>query len=397
MKKFITIALAVAVLFSFAACQAEYKQVTGVTVSYNGNGVLVGQTLDQSQFSGTVTYLSAPDAVYNGGYVVEGTTDNIYKPGVNKVIPTLNTATDSPVVVTGANVIAYYPTEIIVDTTGAATSVNQSAGWILVPTEGVVVTAVYNNGQEMELDASYIKASIDASQKGKDKAVGVALAESWGTAWKGHLPEVKSDWTVEIVEEKNPTLTALTIAPAKTLYINQVADDSDWIVTGTYSDNTTKELTADDYEVKYTEGTATAASTTTYNVVGQDVVKAYVQIGKIVSNLVSADVSDYVGSVAIVADNKGTALPSGGIEYSTKSMTPAAALNAINAMVETTMKDSGEKSYNAVSSKIEFNVAYLDNNSTTGQQVTWTFVQDEGAPTISATGTITFKYVAPKA
>ena len=257
MKKFITIALAVAVLFSFAACQAEYKQVTGITVSYNGGDVLKGQTLDQSQFTGTVTYLSAPDAAYNGGYViVKSTVDTTmtYEDGANLVVPaSAATSPDAQVVITGATVYAYTPTKVVIDVTDAATAeVAASKAGASVPTDGVTVTAIYNNGKEMELDASYVTATVDASAAG-EKTVTVDLAQSWKTAWNllqvnGGI-EIVGSWTVDVKAEEvvGTKITDITVEfakdadgqPVKILYGSEAYNKNNFVVkaSGTTADN----------------------------------------------------------------------------------------------------------------------------------------------------------------
>ena len=405
MKKFITIALAVAVLFSFAACQAEYKQVTGITVSYNGGDVLTGQAFDPSQFSGTVTYLSAPDAAYTGGYVIStqnGTAakeTTTYVEGTNVVVPAGYDAAGyngKGIVVTGASVYAYTPTKVIVDVSDATTEIPVNATSNSVPLDGVTVTAIYNGGKEMELDISYIEATVSsAASKADNQKVTVALASEWSTAWDSLTPTIEGvdgDWTVNVVEGETVKITGITLA-AKTLYVGQNAKNEDWTVTATYSDNTTKVLEVSGYGLTFVEGVTGASSAYTYGTVGTTV-SAYATVitteGNIYSNLESGTVEDYISTVAIVAKDSDTAVTS--VEYSTKSTNPLAALTATGARLKVTTA-GGTSTYNAVTG-IEFSVPYLSNNTTTGESVTWTYPQEEGAPAMTtATGTISFKYV----
>ena len=84
MKKFITIALAVAVLFSFAACQQAYKVPTGLSVSTTRTGYLVGEQIDLSTVTGTLEYSDGSTRTISGaelsapqGLDVDSTTTEI--------------------------------------------------------------------------------------------------------------------------------------------------------------------------------------------------------------------------------------------------------------------------------------------------------------------------------
>ncbi len=86
MKKFITIALAVAVLFSFAACQNQ-APVTGLVsriVATQTETYVVGEKATPSGFSyvgyttlGTEVSISASEITFTGNTVIDGTTDSI--------------------------------------------------------------------------------------------------------------------------------------------------------------------------------------------------------------------------------------------------------------------------------------------------------------------------------
>ena len=66
MKKFITIALAVAVLFSFAACQPTYKTVIGMSATTDKTNYLVGQSIDLSSVDVTVRYSDGSSDAFTG-------------------------------------------------------------------------------------------------------------------------------------------------------------------------------------------------------------------------------------------------------------------------------------------------------------------------------------------
>ena len=66
MKKFITNALAVAVLFSFAACQPTYKTVIVMSATTDKTNYLVGQSIDLSSVDVTVRYSDGSSDAFTG-------------------------------------------------------------------------------------------------------------------------------------------------------------------------------------------------------------------------------------------------------------------------------------------------------------------------------------------
>ena len=79
MKKFITIALAVAVLFSFAACQEPIDVngyvPTGLSIQYNGEDILAGEAFDATQYSATITYKNGKPGEYAGQFALMDSSD----------------------------------------------------------------------------------------------------------------------------------------------------------------------------------------------------------------------------------------------------------------------------------------------------------------------------------
>ncbi len=118
MKKFITIALAVAVLFSFAACQNQvptYKNVDYITIEQTGDILIGKNALDPSKYTVTAHYTDGTSGIVNASLsykTAQGGVDKI------TVIATVETTAGSG----GATVTAETPVKVITDFTGLSFS-----------------------------------------------------------------------------------------------------------------------------------------------------------------------------------------------------------------------------------------------------------------------------------
>ena len=284
MKKSISVILVAAlVLFAFTACEQAPIDVNGyvpsaLNIKYNGNGVLVGQKLNPADFSGTIVYKNGETAEYTGTYQLAEDAYAVGNNVVTAVIPTSATGSSSNIDIKGVvgtcNVTAYYPDELIIDASNGATEVEKSATYSAVPTEGVTVTASFNNGQTVDLDASYITASTTRSAIASDVEVKVSLSTKCTDEWeKDNLPKVtvSPKWTVDIVEEKPDTLPVKDMTDLRIVIKNE-----DPIVVGTQASaitfevygtdgETERKLNDNEYVVSPTFSSATFTTVGTYN------------------------------------------------------------------------------------------------------------------------------------
>ena len=400
MKKFITIALAVAVLFSFAACQQPtYKNIDTISIAQKGV-ILEGETVTPDMFEVTANYTDGTSGAISAA--IDLTTETgVASASVTSYGKEFKADTDVKLTpVTGvsisgvSNVVVKNGTDLtdLVDLEAAYKS--GKVTWEGTP----VATFTYDGGtKEYNLfDIDYVITPYDedgeATSLTTDKTYSVKLDkirfdQTAGAKWVIEYT-TPLDLGITFTVADTATITSISLA-AKTLYVGQTAKNEDWTVTATYSDNTTKVLDVSGYGLTYVEGVTSSA----YDKVGTTV-SAYATVitteGNIYSNLASGTVEDYISTVAIVAKDSDTAVTS--VEYSTKSTNPLAALAATGARLKVTTA-GGTSNYNAVTG-IEFSVPYLSNNTTTGESVTWTYPQEEGAPTMTtAKGTISFKYV----
>ena len=375
MKKFITIALAVAVLFSFAACQQPtYKNIDTISIAQKGV-ILDGETVTPDMFEVTAHYTDGTSDAISAAVDI---TDDVASASVTSYGKEFKADTDVKLTpVTGvsisgvSNVVVKNGTNLtdLVDLEAAYK--NGKVTWEGTP----VATFTYDGGtKEYNLfDIDYVITPYDG-----------AAGTDWVIEYATPL-----DLGITFTVADTATITSITLA-AKTLYVGLDAKNEDWTVTATYSDNTTKVLEVSGYGLTFVEGVT--GSSPAYGTVGTTV-SAYATVitteGNIYSNLASGTVEDYISTVAIVAKDSDTAVTS--VEYSTKSTNPLAALTATGARLKVTTA-GGTSTYNAVTG-IEFSVPYLS-NKTTGEPVAWTYPQEEGAPAMTtATGTISFKYV----
>ena len=249
MKKFITIALAVAVLFSFAACQPTYKHVIAVTATTDKTEYLVGDEIDLSSIAVTVKYSDGSSEDLTGNDVTVAVTTSgadglTVKQGLNTVQLSYGS------VVAGSGYGSSATVEIMGRTAKSAVLSN-------LPTEGVVnktaltgVTAVVTDeaGNEYELAYPELKVNLGttiastAGKKtlGKDNVSVYAFATSVEKSWEG-------TWTITLATEAGDP------EPADVVSIQSVSlrDGIDAVYYGglAYEDNEigTQAITAADF------------------------------------------------------------------------------------------------------------------------------------------------------
>ena len=219
MKKVFIGVLAALMLVAFTACEQEPIDMNGyvpsaLSIQYNGTGALVGDKLDPADFSGVVTYKNGKTAPYTGTYSFEDSSTEAYKNGLNVISASIVSevgASSASVAAATCYVPAYIPEEIIVDVTNAATEVEVSKS---VPVTGLVVTAKYNGGQEMTLDASYINATATTTSADEDVKVTVAIADAYAGVWTTTKVTTSADWKIDVVEAAvdHDDITSITIS-----------------------------------------------------------------------------------------------------------------------------------------------------------------------------------------
>ena len=244
MKKVFIGVLAALMLVAFTACEQEPIDMNGyvpsaLSIQYNGTGALVGDKLDPADFSGVVTYKNGKTAPYTGTYSFADSTTEAYENGLNVVSASIVSevgASSANVAAATCYVPAYIPEEIIVDVTNAATEVEVSSK--LVPVTGLAVTAKYNGGQEMTLDASYIKATATTNSADEDVKVTVAIADAYAGVWTTTKVTTSADWKIDVVEAAvdhdditSITKVELADSTAKVFFGDNVLDKSLYKVT----------------------------------------------------------------------------------------------------------------------------------------------------------------------
>ena len=388
MKKFITIALAVAVLFSFAACQEPIDVngyvPTGLSIQYNGEDILAGEAFDATQYSATITYKNGKPGEYAGQFALMDNqspaqaTDK-YAIGVYVTASVQGETAPIDAVYTPT---VYAVEKVVADVSGATVK-EVAVGSTSVGLDGVTVTAYYDNGKTKDVTALATATVTDGTTSAaKDKAVGFAQV-------LGTTVTVEGEWKVNVVAKTLDTskIVSYTLTPAKTLYAGATAANTDWKVVATDENGNSDEVTTG-FTIVYTEG-VTGSTTVTYEY--GKTVKAYAKetSGDAVSNLATAPVDDCVKSVQIVDKDK-TAVTTEAITYSTLSSTPLDALKAGGYQLEITMAGNTAKTYDTAFNNVTFSVPALKNG--TDEVVTFTYKAAEGAPTVSVNPSTGIKF-----
>lgn len=207
MKKIISILLALAVVFSFAACEngvvfpenAE-KAVLSVTLE-SAPEYLVGETVDPADVTLRVVYGDRTEDTFTGAEL--GLTASSYKLTDEK--NTFTVKFGAPVEGTikpwSIDIPAYKLTKLVVDPTEAVKTVAKDAKDISIT--GLTYTGTYNGNQTKSVSYDVAKANftnldftVDTSVEKEDVKVAVA-ADNEGVT-------ISPEWYVDVVEATNP-------------------------------------------------------------------------------------------------------------------------------------------------------------------------------------------------
>ena len=201
MKKFITIALAVAVLFSFAACQEPIDVngyvPTGLSIQYNGEDILAGEAFDATQYSATITYKNGKPGEYAGQFALmdnqsPAQATDTYATGVYVTASVQGEAAPIDAVYTPT---VYAVEKVVADVSGATVK-EVAVGSASVGLDGVTVTAYYDNGKTKDVTAlatATVKDGTTSAAKDKE----VEFAQVLGTT-----VTVEGEWKVNVVDAK---------------------------------------------------------------------------------------------------------------------------------------------------------------------------------------------------
>lgn len=199
MKKIISILLAAAVLFSFAACTQDLvfpentdKDVLSVTLE-SAPDYIVGETLNPAAVTLRVVYGDRTEATFTGEQLgmVPAADSSFTLTATNSFSVNYGKEGTTPWTI---SVKAYPIDKLTVDPSGAAKTVEKSNASATVSTTGLKYTASFNNGQAREVskdvvlanfedlkftvDASAVKKGVTVSADGSDKTK-VTISPAW--------------------------------------------------------------------------------------------------------------------------------------------------------------------------------------------------------------------------
>ena len=243
MKKIISILLALAVVFSFAACEngvvfpenAE-KTVLSVTLE-SAPEYLVGETVDPADVTLRVVYGDRTEDTFTGAEL--GLTASSYK--LTDVKNTFTVKFGAPVEGTikpwSINIPAYKLDKLVVDPTEAVKTVAKDAQTI--STTGLAFTGTYNGNQTKSVSYDVAKESfknlaftVDTSVEKEDVKVAVA-ADNEGVT-------ISPEWYVDVVEATNPKAAVNVTLKQLTEADNEKADGTNEVFRG--GDNTLADI-----------------------------------------------------------------------------------------------------------------------------------------------------------
>ena len=275
MKKIISILLALAVVFSFAACEngvvfpenAE-KAVLSVTLE-SAPEYLVGETVDPADVTLRVVYGDRTEDTFTGAEL--GLTATSYK--LTDVKNTFTVKFGAPVEGTikpwSINIPAYKLDKLVVDPTEAVKTVAKDAQTI--STTGLAFTGTYNGNQTKSVSYDVAKESfknlaftVDTSAEKEDVKVAVA-ADNEGVT-------ISPEWYVDVVEATNPKAAVNVTLKQLTEADNEKADGTNEVFRG--GDNTLADIKfvaivtsaeGDDVTVTLTANSDGTGYTGTYN------------------------------------------------------------------------------------------------------------------------------------
>ncbi len=212
MKKFITIALAVAVLFSFAACQQAYKVPTGFSVSATKTSYIVGDALDLSTVTGTVEYSDGSTKTVAGGELATTTT-------------TISSG-ETSVTFTYGDFSAKLPIKVYsvsdIDTLTVTLPETLKKGATTAEVKGV---ATLPDGTTADVTVELTFTAI-AGNSGEKEDVSVSAATIGGTSVADKIKGQTDEWEITVANASEMgTVTSLIIEQVNTTS----TDGEDWV------------------------------------------------------------------------------------------------------------------------------------------------------------------------
>ena len=332
MKKFITIALAVAVLFSFAACQPTYKTVIGMSATTDKTNYLVGQSIDLSSVDVTVRYsdgssdtFTGEDVTYMGPAKFTLTDAAAASTTVTFAYGSMNISDSSTITPVATLVLSIHTPKTVelsnLPTTG---TVGTSAADIDFSEVSAIVTDAAGNTYEVPANALILTPTVTNAEG--EQEVTACTATVYGM-----YAEVKGieDWKVTLsassttYEETKFSDIEVTVEYFDSTDAKQdkawIGDDVTITVKAVDTNGNKKTLdyattvSADDYIA--TESTASIS-------VGKDaksIIITAVQNGKVVKKTATIEKgTDYVESITSVANNEsyeaGATIPTADLE-----------------------------------------------------------------------------------
>ncbi len=309
MKKFITIALAVAVLFSFAACQEPIDVngyvPTGLSIQYNGEDILVGEAFDATQYSATITYKNGKPGEYAGQFALMDSSDVATTKYATGVYVTASVQGETAPINAVYTPTVYAVEKVVADVSGATVK-EVAVGSTSVGLDGVTVTAYYDNGKTKDVTA-LATATVTGGTADAGTGKAVTFEQVLGTA-----VTVEGEWKVNVVNAKaydESKFSHLDITVEYQDATSSAKQDTAWItdkavitVKAVDSNGNTRTL---DYASSSIDGSKYAASESTAALsVGKDaktITITAVQNNKVVQDTATIDAgTDYVKTITAV-------------------------------------------------------------------------------------------------
>ena len=211
-KKFFILALAAAVLFSFAACQPTFKTVIGMTATTTKADYLIGQPVDLSSVNVTVRYsdgssdeFTGDEVTYHGPSEITADTTLTFSYGsIDLSDPTLESVSNAATV----RVFAHSPASVALAN---------------LPTTGTI------NGADAVLDYSGVTATVKDAEGNTYEVSGSAL-------------NITTSMTVAAGEQA-ATVTKVGIYDKSVTSPSNISGDENWKVTLSAASSTTYDET----------------------------------------------------------------------------------------------------------------------------------------------------------
>ena len=296
MKKFITIALAVAVLFSFAACQPTYKTVIGMSATTDKTNYLVGQSIDLSSVDVTVRYsdgssdtFTGEDVTYMGPAKFTLTDAAAASTTVTFAYGSMNISDSSTITPVATLVLSIHTPKTVelsnLPTTG---TVGDTAADIDFSEVAATVTDAAGNTYEVPANALVLTPTV-TNEEGEQE-VTACTATVYGMS-----AEVKGidDWKVTLAKEASTHGDAKTItvklaqkdSKDVTVYYGDTVSDV-IVVEAADAESNTWILDSSEYTLQTTKG-----NISTFNSLGKVTVYAYLNADPSISDATGKEVT----------------------------------------------------------------------------------------------------------